>query len=185
MFDLGSAAREMSRLVAGVRDDQLRGPTPCPDWTVADLLAHVAQFTAVFTANARRQDVRPPDRLVDDWRDSLPQALAELAQAWREESAWHGRVSAGGVEMDASANAVVAIEELTTHAWDLARATGQDVAVTGAQLDEVDRFFHIFAPQIASGKGPFGPPVDPPERASRLESTIARTGRDPGWTAEV
>ena len=185
MFDLGSAAQEMSRLLAGVRDDQLGRPTPCSDWTVAELLAHVVQFTAVFTANARRQEARPPDELVDDWRDALPRDLAELAQAWREESAWHGRVSAGGVEMDASANAVVAIEELTTHGWDLARATGQDIDVEDARLDEVDRFFELFAPQIASGQGPFGPPVDAPEPSTRLQRTIARTGRDPWWTPAI
>ena len=185
MFDLGPAAQEMSRLVAGVRDDQLGRPTPCPAWTVADLLAHVVQFTAVFTANARRQETRPPDELVDGWRDALPRDLAELAQAWREESAWHGRVSAGGVEMDASANAVVAIEELTTHGWDLARSTGQDIDVDDSRLDEMDRFFELFAPQIASGQGPFGPPVDAPQPATRLQRTIALTGRDPWWTSAV
>lgn len=185
MFDLGPAAQEMSRLVTGVRDHQLGRPTPCPEWTVADLLVHVVQFTAVFTANARGQEARPADTLVVDWRNTLPRDLAELAQAWREESAWHSRVSAGGVEMDATDNAVVAIEELTTHGWDLARATGQDLDVDDARLDEVDRFFQLFARQLSSGQGPFGPPVDAPEPATRLQRTIARTGRDPRWTAAL
>jgi uncharacterized protein (TIGR03086 family) len=185
VFDLGPAAQEMTRLVAGVRDDQLAQPTPCPDWTVADLLTHVVQFTAVFIANGRRETAQPPDHLLDDWRGALPRHLAELAEVWREESAWHGRVSAGGVEMDASANAVVAIEELTTHGWDLARATGQHLEVEDAQLDQVDRFFDIFAPQLASGRGPFGPPVDVPEASTRLERTIARTGRDPWWAPAI
>ena len=180
MFDLGSAAREMSRLVAGVRDDQLRRPTPCLDWTVADLLAHVAQFTAVFTANARRQDVRPPDRLVDDWRDSLPHALAELAQAWREESAWRGRVSAGGVEMDASANAVVAIEELTTHAWDLARATGQDDTLDPTLAAELLAGMQpIDAMLRASGQ--YGPQVPVAEDAPVQDRLLGFIGRDPAW----
>src|ERR1700710_2142804 len=100
MFDLAPAAQEMNRLLAGVRDDQLAEPTPCPDWTVADLLAHVHQFATVFTLNA-------------------------LVTAGQEESAWTGRVSAGGVEMDAADNALVAIEELVVHGWDLARSTGQ------------------------------------------------------------
>ena len=37
-----------------------------------------------------------------------------------------GRVSAGGVEMTGEENAVVAIEELVVHGWDVARASGQD-----------------------------------------------------------
>jgi uncharacterized protein (TIGR03086 family) len=172
-------------LVSGVRDDQLGSPNPCSDWTVADLLAHVAQFTAVFTANAQQQEAKPPDGLVDDWRTALPRDLGELAQAWREEAAWRGRVSAGGVEMAASANAVVAIEELTTHGWDLARATGQDLDVDEGQLDEIDRFFELFASQIAAGRGPFESPVSVAERSTRLERTIARTGRDPWWIPET
>ncbi|MFY0409831.1 TIGR03086 family metal-binding protein [Solicola sp. PLA-1-18] len=177
MFDLGPAAHEMTRLVAGVRDDQLDATTPCPDWTVADLLAHVHQFTTVFTQNARREEVRPPQTLVADWREAIPSQLDDLARAWRDEAAWQGRVAAGGVEMDAADNAVVAIEELTVHAWDLARATGQDVRSDDADLDEVDRFFELF------GEDPFGPAVGAPQGAGRLERIVARAGRDASWVS--
>jgi len=183
MFDLGPAAQEMSRLVSGVRDDQLNYPNPCPEWTVADLLAHVHQFAVVFTHNARKKQARPPEDLVDDWRVAIPDQLDELARAWRETSAWQGRVSVGGVEMDAPDNAVVGIEQLTVHGWDLARATSQDLRVDDARLDQVDDFFEVFAEQIAAGGGPFGPSAGAPERATRLERTLARTGRDPSWEA--
>lgn len=183
MFDLGPAAEEMSRLVSGVRDDQLDYPTPCRDWTVSDLLAHVHQFATVFTHNARKEQARPPEGLVGDWRVAIPNQLDELARAWRKESAWQGRVSAGGVEMEAPDNAVVGIEELTVHGWDLARATSQVLRIGDASLDQVDRFFELFVEQIATGEGPFGPVADVPEGATRLQRTLARTGRDPSWTA--
>ena len=181
MFDLGPATQEMSRLVRGVRDDQLDGPTPCPDWTVADLLAHVHQFATVFTQNAHKEAGPVPDHLVDNWREVVPDQLDELARAWREESAWQGRVAAGGVEMEAAHNAVVGIEELTVHGWDLARSTGQDQHVDDACLDQVDTFFELFAEQIATRNGPFGPEVTAPEGASRVERTLARAGREPAW----
>lgn len=181
MIDLGPAAKEISRLVSGVRDAQLDSPTPCSDWTVADLLVHVHQFATVFTHNARKEQARPTEELVNDWRLAIPNQLDELARAWREESAWHGRVSAGGVEMDAPDNAVVAIEELTVHGWDLARATSQEFRVDDASLDQVDRFFELFAEQISTGEGPFGPEAGAPQGATRLERTGARTGRDPLW----
>jgi uncharacterized protein (TIGR03086 family) len=177
MFDLGPATAEMTRLVSGVRDDQLDAATPCSEWTVADLLAHVHQFATVFTDNARKMPAQPPNGLVDDWRAAIPHTLGELADAWRQESAWQGQVSAGGVDMSAADNAVVAIEELTSHAWDLARATGQDIQVDDAQLDQVDRFFGLF------GEGPFGLVAQAPEGATRLDRTLARTGRDPRWQA--
>jgi uncharacterized protein (TIGR03086 family) len=175
MFDLGPAAAEMTRLVSSVRDDQLDDPTPCSEWTVADLLAHVHQFATVFAHNARKAPARPPKDLVDDWRDAIPNQLNDLARAWHQKSAWQGQVSAGGVEMDAADNAVVGIEELTMHGWDLARATGQDLHVDDARLDQVDRFFELF------GETPFGPAAHAPEGATRLEQTLARTGRDPNW----
>lgn len=181
MVDLAPAAKEMSRLVVGVREDQLDCPTPCHDWTLAALLAHIHKFTSVFTSNARKEAPQPPKALVDDWREAIPEQLDELAEAWCEEAAWRGRVSAGGVEMSASDNAVVAIEELTVHAWDLARATGQDLRIDDHALAQVDRFFALFARQIASGQGPFGPEAAAPARATRLETTVARTGRDPSW----
>jgi hypothetical protein len=46
MFDLGPAAQQLSRLVTGLRDDQLDHHTPCADWTVM---------------RPGRQTVLPPD----------------------------------------------------------------------------------------------------------------------------
>lgn len=181
MFDLGPAARDLSRLVAGVSDDHLGRATPCAEWTVADLLAHIHQFSAVFTDNASKQPIDPPDGLPAEWRRVIPEQLAGLAEAWRDESAWQGRVSAGGVEMSGADNAVVAIEEMTVHAWDLARATDQQVSVDDARLDEVDTFFTLFG-EADGGEGPFGSHVAAPEGADRWQQTLARTGRDPHWT---
>jgi uncharacterized protein (TIGR03086 family) len=183
MFDLDPAAREMNRLLAGVRDDQLAQPTPCPDWTVADLLAHVHQFATVFTLNARKDPVELPGDLPGDWRTVVPQQVDSLVEAWRDDAAWSGRVSAGGVEMDAADNALVAMEELVVHGWDLSRATGQDFEAADSSLDQVDRFFELFAEPIASGQGPYGPEVAAPDDASRSERTIAHTGRDPQWSS--
>lgn len=179
-FDLGPATEQLSRLVAGVRDEQLGLPTPCVDWPVAELLAHIHQFSTVFTQNARKEPVWPPDDLVAGWRQAIPEQLAEMARAWRQDAAWHGTVSAGGVTMDAANNALVGIEELTVHGWDLAVATGQPFEVGDTTLEEVDRFFTLFPPRDGAG-GPFGPPLTPPPQATRLERTIALTGRDPHW----
>jgi len=182
MFDLAPAAEEMNRLLAGVRDDQLADPTPCSDWSVADLLAHVHQFTTVFTLNARKEPIELTDGLPGDWRTVLPRQVDDLVAAWRQESAWTGRVSAGGVEMPAEDNAVVAMEELVVHGFDLARATGQDYQADPVALDQVAHFLELFSGPIARGQGPYGPEMPAPDDASRLERTIAQTGRDPHWS---
>ena len=56
-IDFGPATRTLAGLVGGVRDDQLEDPTPCPDWTVADLLRHIGGLTLEFTASAELDDV--------------------------------------------------------------------------------------------------------------------------------
>lgn len=190
MFDLGPAATELARLVEGVRDDQLGDPTPCERFTVADLLDHVGGFAAAFTANARKEEqptaaARPVDgrELSPEWRTSLPRRLTDMAVAWQAESAWQGRVSAGGIEMAAEDNALVVIEETVLHGWDLARATGQDVTPDEEWLVGVDAFFDAFAEPIASGQGPYGPAVAVPEDSSHLHRLLGAAGRDPGWTA--
>ncbi|MBA8795041.1 uncharacterized protein (TIGR03086 family) [Friedmanniella endophytica] len=176
-FDLGPAARTLAALVAGVTDDRLDDPTPCSDWTVGGLLAHVHQFASVFTTNARKQPPEPPTTLVADWRTAVPDQLVELARAWADDTAWHGRASAGGVEMSAADNAVVAGEELTVHGWDLAVSTGQSFTPEPPMLDQVERFLTIFPAERV-----FGPPLTPEQPTDdRFAALLRRTGRDPGW----
>jgi uncharacterized protein (TIGR03086 family) len=182
MFDLGPAADDLARLVAGVRDDQLDCATPCTDWRLEDLLAHIHQFARVFTANAAKAPPPPAEGLPDDWRHVIPLRIDDLARAWRDPSAWQGRVSAGGVDMTGEENAVVAIEELVVHGWDVARVTGQELEPSSESLGHVERFLEIFAAPLASGQGPYGPPVAVGEDASRLERYLGAAGRDPGWS---
>ena len=54
MIDLTPAARQMAALIEGVRDDQLTDPTPCPDYTVGDLVEHVGGLALAFTNAARK-----------------------------------------------------------------------------------------------------------------------------------
>jgi uncharacterized protein (TIGR03086 family) len=68
------------------------------------------------------------------------------------------------------------------HSWDLARATGQDVAWPEHLLDflraEVDR-----SGEQARSMGLYGPVVPVSPDASTLDRLIGLTGRDPAWTA--
>lgn len=180
MFDLQPSADEVARLVRGVREDQLDLPTPCTDWDVRDLLAHIHQFADVFTTNARKEPMAPPSGLVDDWHTAIPAALSALAAAWSQPQAWVGRVEAGGIEMPAADNAVVAAEELTVHGWDLARATGQRFDVATQDLAQVERFLEMFG-QEDENSGPFGPFGPLPADPDRFERALAGTGRDPRW----
>ena len=63
-LEFGPATHALAGVVAGVRDDQLGDPTPCPAYTVGDLVDHIGGLTIAFTAAARKErlegDGRPP-----------------------------------------------------------------------------------------------------------------------------
>ena len=192
MIDLEPATRTLADVVAGVRDDQLEGPTPCPGTSVAGLLDHIDGFALAFTAAAEHTEPpggsRPPvvdaSRLAADWRTRIPARLAELAEAWRVDDAWVGMTKAGGVDLPSEVAGVVALDEVVVHGWDLASATGQPYSVEQAQLDAVFGFVRASAEQNPDGSpGLFGPPVAVPDDAPLLDRVIGLAGRDPAWGA--
>jgi uncharacterized protein (TIGR03086 family) len=91
---------------------------------------------------------------------------------------------AGGIEMPGEVAAVVALEELVIHGWDVARATGQDFDGDDSTLEAVRGFLAQFAgPDQAELRGDaYGAPVDVSEAAPLLDRTVALSGRDPGWS---
>jgi uncharacterized protein (TIGR03086 family) len=196
MPDLGPAARELTRLVQGVREDQLDAPTPCPDYTLGDLLEHVHGLALAFTAGARKQRLPggpagpsgDASRLPAQWRASIVARLEELTQAWQEDDAWEGTTQVGGFEGPAEQLGAAAVNELVVHGWDVARASGQDLTVHDQSVGPCLGFAAALTGPDgdairAAGPG-FGPPVDIPGDASVLDRIVAANGRHPAWAPD-
>jgi uncharacterized protein (TIGR03086 family) len=190
MLDLGPATRAVAAIVTGVRDDQLSAPTPCPELTVADLLDHVAGLSIAFVAAARKTslDMGSPQpsadgsRLVADWRTRIHERLAALADAWRDEAAWTGMTSAGGVDLPGDVAGAVALNEVVVHGWDIAVATGQPVSYDDDVIAAAESFVAPTAAARPEGTpGLFGPVVPVADDASPLDRLLGLTGRDPAW----
>ena len=192
LVDLEPASRRLADLVAGVPDDLLDAPTPCPAYTVGDLLDHVGGASLAFTGAAVKDtgDVTSQgpsgdaSRLSDDWRTHIPRDLVALAAAWRDPDAWTGMTKAGGVELPGEVAGLVALDELVVHGWDIARATGQAYDVDAASLEAVQAFVSQFSEpgQEEMRAGLFGPVGEVPEDAPLLDRVIGLTGRDPAWS---
>jgi uncharacterized protein (TIGR03086 family) len=191
-LDLAPAARRMAALVGGVSDGQLGGVTPCPAYTLGDLLDHVGGLAIAFTAAARKADLPggsqgpsgDASRLEEGWRDRVTRDLDALAAAWADPGAWTGTAEAGGVEMPAEVAALVALDELVLHGWDVARASGQPYEVDPASLEAVHGFVAQFSGpgQEESRAGLFGPVVPVPDDAPLLDRVLGMAGRDPSWS---
>ena len=99
---------------------------------MADLLDHLHGLTLAFTLAASKET--PPggdlpradgSSSPDDWRAEIAGRLDRLAAAWADPTAYDGVTMAGPIEMPAEIAALVALDEVVVHGWDLARATGQ------------------------------------------------------------
>ena len=187
MSDLAPAATETARIVAGIRDDQLTAPTPCPDLSVAALLHHLDGLAHAFTMAAEKTPLRgapsfSADDLPSDWRTRIPERLDALVAAWRRPSALEGLAEAGGVEMPASLMVLVALDEVVVHGWDLAVATGQEYRPDDAGVQACFDFVGDRSDEPAEGTpGLFGPVLPVPDDAPVFDRLLGRVGRDPGW----
>jgi uncharacterized protein (TIGR03086 family) len=167
VIDLKPACTATATLVRGVRDDQLDDPTPCTEYTVRDLIAHVDQV-------ARGAD--EPSPLQQGWRSTVPSRLDGLANQWSDPSAWEGT---GGLDLPNAVWGRIALTEMVVHGWDLARATGQpfeldDEPSLQACLDHVAEFVpNAPVPQL------WGPPADVADGAPLIDRIVAITGRTP------
>src|SRR3954468_2831018 len=128
--DLRPAADRMIRIVGAIPDDALGAPTPCADYTVGDLLDHVAGLATAFRHAAEKDPLDAAaagdaQNLAADWRTRIPADVDALARAWEKADAWDGMTRVGGVDLPGEVCGVVGLDELVLHGWDLARATGQ------------------------------------------------------------
>ena len=192
LVDLEPAARRLGDLVSSVPDELLDAPTPCPAYTLGDLLEHVGGAASAFTGAAAKDlgdatsqgPSGDASRLSDDWRTRIPRDLSALANAWRDPAAWTGMTKAGGVDLPGEVAGLVALDELVIHGWDIARATGQAYDCDAPSLEAVHAFVSQFSEpgQEEMRAGLFGPVVEVPEDAPLLDRVIGLTGRDPAWS---
>ena len=187
-MDFAPVADEVTRVLAGVRDDQLSDPTPCAGTPVAGLLDHLMGLTYAFRLSAEKTPLpaaprASADDLPADWRTRLPEQLDALVAAWRKLEAWEGMTEAGGVRLPADAIGLVGLNEVLVHGWDLAVATGQPYRPDDASAAACLRFALDFAAGNPEARnGIYGPEVPVPDDAPAFDRLLGSTGRDPAWS---
>ena len=115
------------RIVGGVRRDQLGDATPCAEWTVRMVLNHVVAGNLFFVHLATGSP--PPERGADHLGNdpwAVFRGSVHAVTAVFEADGFLDRVMTAPFG-DASGRQLVEMRrnELTVHAWDIARATGQ------------------------------------------------------------
>lgn len=166
--------------VARTDPDAWSNPSPCEEWTAADVVAHnvgmndmIAGFTKGVDARGPRHEVS--DSPAEDWRRSLDELLAALDTDGALETV--AKTPWGEMPVDRFLG--FAWVDPVVHTWDLARATGQapvlDQALAARGLEQLER-----AGDSIRGERTFGPAVEAAADSSVVDALIAITGRDPG-----
>jgi len=173
--ELAAALSSTEALIAGTRPDQLHATTPCDDFDVSALIAHLLGYASRFADQANGvTPVTDPDGV---------EVGSDPAGAYREVAA---RLVAGyiGTPGDDAPPLGIVLMETMTHGWDLAKATGQSVSYPDAAVASVHALGQqMMSPEYRGDDKPFGLEVDVADTAPPLERLIGFMGRDPAWSA--
>jgi uncharacterized protein (TIGR03086 family) len=188
---------------APVRPDDMALPTPCADWDLAMLLAHLnASIADLETAiSAGTLDLeRPPDHAVGDPVETLRDRAAQLLCAAYGYGVPGRFVAVSGLPVPASLVACTGAVEIAVHGWDVSVARGaagrgrvrpkkpvnpqepvsptEPVRPIPAAL--ASRMLGLCPLLVAGREGLFADPVEVAAQASPGDKLVAFLGRDPG-----
>ena len=189
-------------VIAGVRPDQLDDPTPCGGMDVRHLVAHLV-FVAERVASMGR-GVHPMDgpiedaaREADDLVPAWEAARADVLAVWADEALLDREIVLPWTTTTGRATMALYAAELTTHTWDLARATGQaptwDDDALAVSLDAMRQELPVAdrtemwaaaatqMPPTIEWRDPFANAVAVADDAPAIEALVAWCGRDPRW----
>ena len=183
------AADQAVALVGLVTPDRLGDPTPCSEYDVRHLVGHlvaVLRRIGYVAGGGHAFDVPSIvlDLPGDGWLLAAEANAADLRAAWADDAVLDRVLRLPWGEVSGRGAALAYVQELSTHAWDLATALGRtellDPALGELALGAARRYVPA---QPRGGPIPFEAPVDVPADARVYEQLVAWLGRDPQWTA--
>ena len=179
---LSSVLGKVGDLIAAVRPDQSAVRTPCPEYTVGNLVNHMVSWAQVFAAAAQGElyEGDPAQyRTGGDPAAEFRTAATSMVAGWAD----HGldrAVRLTGGELPGRMVFNMTLMEFLTHGWDLARATGQQVPFSDDEASEtLARAQQTLPPEYRGPDRAFGEIVDVPADAAPLDRLIGFMGRRP------
>jgi uncharacterized protein (TIGR03086 family) len=119
------ATAQATQVVTAVRPDQLHSPTPCKDWDVRALLAHMVSGLGRVSAMAVQRAPAGGSSGADDrWAEAYRDAAAAAQNALRNDAVLEETYQAPFGSMPGRDLLRVFTVEVATHTWDLAHAIG-------------------------------------------------------------
>ncbi|WP_455351636.1 TIGR03086 family metal-binding protein [Streptomyces sp. SYSU K217416] len=169
--------------VRAVRADQWDAPTPCDEWSVADLVNHLTVeqlWVPPLVTHGRtvedEGDAFDGDVLGDDPVAAWESAAVAAREAFGAPGALSRTVHLSYGKSRASAYCAQMTADAVIHAWDLSRAIGAPERLPGALVDFTAGEVTPYADGLAE-TGLFAAPLDPPPGADAQTRLLALLGR--------
>ena len=192
---LVGAISYMLGVCALVGPGEMALPTPCADWNLGMLLAHLSDSmadleTAIRTGNLDLE--RPPDHAVGDPVEILRDRAAELLCAAYSYGGPEHFVAVGGLPVPAGLVACTGAVEIAVHGWDVSAARGRAGCeragceragcggVRPIPAGLATRMLRLGPLIVVGREGLFAVPVDVPAQASPGDRLVGYLGRRPG-----
>ncbi|HEX2784641.1 MAG TPA: TIGR03086 family metal-binding protein [Ilumatobacteraceae bacterium] len=199
---LFAAAIEIATpVIAGVRPDQLDLQSPCVEFDVKGVLAHLVFVLHRVAKISRGEEAFSPGSMADDvvehldWAADWQAGAAEVHVAIADDSLLQRTVVLPWATLTGAEMLAIYTSEVTTHTWDVAKATGQlpewDDAVCQLALQAMHRSlpiaergpiweaFRANAPANMQFDPPFANAVAVSSNAPAIEQLVAWAGRQP------
>lgn len=170
-------------VLAKVRRDQLDDPTPCASWTVRDIVNHLVGNAFYFATAVNTGASSGPgddDYTGGDWIATYDDGVTQAVAAFGSPGALDKSVALHFGSIPVAVFLGIATTDAFVHAWDVARATGQDTDLDpalAATLLEGARMFVQPAFRGDDTKAPFGPEQAAPANGSNADTLAAFMGR--------
>lgn len=174
-------------LIDAVGEDQLDGPTPCPDWTVADLLDHLINMVGLLTTLIGRTTYEelPEEALPANAAADPSRAYAAIIKALESELSDPLTLKQTvffGLRLPAGLFLARLVVCQLGHGWDLAVATGQGPEIP-AELAEKATDLAGLMMEVIDRAPDFGDEVPVAAGATVTDRFVAFLGRNPAVLA--
>ncbi|MFJ7988431.1 TIGR03086 family metal-binding protein [Streptomyces sp. NPDC096351] len=172
------------RTVAATRPEQWDGPTPCTEFTVRRLAAHLVAVLRRIALAGRGGDVTTLPTVVEDladgaWQEAWDAAVREVEEAWADPAVLGRTLTLPFGTLPGAAAAAVWTSEFTVHTWDVATAIGQLPDWDPRLVAISDAAMRRGLPAGPRDGAPFGAAVDVDPDAPAIDRLVAWCGRKP------
>ena len=197
LLDLHRRTMEYAAAIVGmVEPGQLGLPTPCTDWDLGQLLAHMTAQNRGFAAAAAGADFDPAvwaetplsERFAETFTASAEAVVAAFADEEAAEREWLIDI---GAEEPLAIPGRIAVGfhflDYVVHAWDVAVSIGHEPEFDPIVLTEALTIAEEVpqdGPTRLGPHAPFAPALELEGGDDLLDQILAVLGRDPEWSPE-